>query len=237
MGVDSQTLPPFEHIIIDGSTNTGIKDFLSSTQNPPYRKWISEPDKGISDAFNKGINMATGEVIHLQNSGDTYFDRQVLHHVSEAFSRNPNATWLHGKYMQHRGDMWMIAGKPFERKKLYRGMRTIGHQSMFVKKSLYEKYGLFSLNKKIAMDFDFIVRIADEPFIFLPIPLIKFAPGGISNQQVKAGLDEVRASYFQHRGFDLRVILWGWRVLMLDKFTHTAMGKKLFEIKNRNKKK
>ena len=74
--VDDQHLKPFEHIIINGSTNSEIKNWYESSNHPSYRIIINELDGGISDAFNKGISKATGDVIHLLNSGDIYFDEK-----------------------------------------------------------------------------------------------------------------------------------------------------------------
>src|SRR5688572_12942089 len=72
LSVDEQTVLPYEHLIIDGSTNEEIVTWLIKSPQPSYRRWIHERDKGISDAFNKGIRNATGEVLHILNSGDKY---------------------------------------------------------------------------------------------------------------------------------------------------------------------
>ena len=234
--IDEQTLLPYEHWIIDGSTNDDIKVWLLNNPQPAYRHSIHESDKGISDAFNKGINRCSGDIIHIQNSGDYYYDKGVLELVSHHFQLHPDITWLHGRYAQYRGGIWMLAGLPFERGKLYRGMRTIGHPTVFVRRELYQKYGLFEIDKKIAMDYDFIVRIADEPFGFIHKPLVYFTPGGVSEQKIKAGLAEVRASYIKYIGKDFRLILWGWRIVLLNIFTRTAIGRWWFGRKNRKKK-
>ena len=76
--VNIQQQPPYEHFIIDGSTNSEIRDYLENTPQPTWRKWLCERDNGISDAFNKGIKLSTGEVVHLLNSGDIYYDDLVL---------------------------------------------------------------------------------------------------------------------------------------------------------------
>jgi glycosyltransferase involved in cell wall biosynthesis len=233
--VDAQSMPPFEHFIIDGSTDGRIKKLLETEPQPSYRKWICEPDRGISDAFNKGILNAQGDIIHLHNAGDYYYDNNVLREVAEAFWENPAAMWLHGKYAQHRGGMWVISGKPYERSKLYRGMRTIGHPTMFLHKELYDKHGLFRLDKKIAMDYDLLVRIADEPFIFLDRPIVYFTPGGVSDRKVGAAVKEALESYYDYKGFSVKAWLWGWRIRLLHKFTGTAVGNWVFQAKNKAK--
>ncbi|MCX6351448.1 MAG: glycosyltransferase family 2 protein [Bacteroidetes bacterium] len=222
--VDAQTESPFEHIIINGSTQKEIENFLAANTQPSYRKVINEPDKGISDAFNKGIAKANGEIIHLLNSGDYYADTDVLKHISDCFLSHPKIQWLHGKYLQYRGGDWAPSGKPFEVEKLYRGIRQTAHPTMFVRKELYAKYGNFNLNKKIAMDYDFLLRIREEPFYFTPKILVKFSPDGVSNQNIKAGLDEVAESYKSAFGFSLQQQLWFLRIRLLDALMKTSLG-------------
>src|ERR1035437_7179337 len=111
--IDSQSIKPYEHIIIDGSSKPDIKEYLSSIKHPPYRTWISERDQGISDAWNKGILRATGDIIHLQNSGDYYFDDTILKLVTDTFEKHPEIQWLHGKYAQYKGGTWVYSGLPF----------------------------------------------------------------------------------------------------------------------------
>jgi glycosyltransferase involved in cell wall biosynthesis len=228
--IDAQSVKPLEHLIINGSNKEDIKRWLSSSHQPSYRKWISEPDEGISDAFNKGISMSRGDIIHLQNSGDYYFNEQVLRSVAAAFAANSEAQWLHGEYMQYRGGRWVIAGKPFDPRLLYRGMRTTGHPTMFVRREMYEKHGKFSNERRIAMDYDFLVRIAYEPFIFLSEPLVVFTPGGVSNRRFDASLEEVRQIYESRYGFSLKARLWSVRTLLLHKLTETGPGKRLYAM-------
>jgi len=86
--VDHQTLPPFEHYIIDGSSNNEISEWLNKSPQPLYRKWICERDKGISDAFNKGIKLAAGSIIHLLNSADIYYSNSVIETIANYFIQN-----------------------------------------------------------------------------------------------------------------------------------------------------
>ena len=120
--VDQQTHLPFEHIVINGSTSSEISDWLENEPQPHYRRWISERDKGISDAFNKGIQHANGEMIHLLNAGDTYFNAQVLHTVFNKLSNNPQIAWVSGRIEMKRGGIWVHVGVPFDPKQLYKGI-------------------------------------------------------------------------------------------------------------------
>ena len=95
--VDEQKVKPFQHIIIDGSTNLEIKEYLQNCISPAYRESVSERDKGISDAFNKGVLKARGQIVVILNSGDRLYDDSILEIVSSTFSNQPGIKWLHGK--------------------------------------------------------------------------------------------------------------------------------------------
>jgi glycosyltransferase involved in cell wall biosynthesis len=234
--IDKQTLLPFEHIIIDGSTKSDIKDYLSSIKHPPYRSWISERDKGISDAWNKGIRKSTGDIIHLQNSGDYYYDNTILQRVTDIYENNPGINWSHGKYAQYKGGTWIYTGDPFEKSKLYRGFRTIGHPTMFVRREMYDRHGLFDVNLAICADFDFLCRISSEPFKFIDYPLVVFTPGGASNVLINTSMKEMEQVYTKYFGHSIRNKLWlRVRVPLLHYFTETGLGKFLFKLKNRSK--
>jgi glycosyltransferase involved in cell wall biosynthesis len=234
--LDRQTLLPFEHIIIDGSTKPDIKDYLSSIQHPAWRSWISEPDKGISDAWNKGIRKATGDIIHLQNSGDYYFDDTILQRVTEAYNQNPEIQWSHGKYAQFKGGTWIFTGHAFEKSRLFKGFSTTGHPTMFVRRQMYDKHGLFDLNLIICADYDFLCRISGEKFAFIDYPLVVFTPGGQSNILIRSSMKEMMQIYTKYFGYSLKNRLWlKIRVPMLHYFTETAIGKFLFRLKNKSR--
>ncbi|MEP7323857.1 MAG: glycosyltransferase, partial [Saprospiraceae bacterium] len=193
--IDSQTELPFEHWIIDGSTNSDINEYLNATPQPSYRYWLFERDQGISDAFNKGIQSSQGEIIQLLNSGDVLYDSSVLSVITQVFTTHPDITWCHGLINLFRGGHWVIIGKPFEPNKLYRGMRATFHPTMFVRKELFTSAGLFDLSLSIAMDYDLLIRIRKEPFHFVNIPIVSMDPGGISNSGYLDALKEIRKVY------------------------------------------
>lgn len=235
--VEMQDQSPFEHLIIDGSNNSEIKNWLEGNEQPTYRKWICERDKGIADAFNKGVQNATGTIINFLNSGDEFYDHLTLTLVQEAFDQDEKLQWLHGQFVFHRGGIWLHAGTPFSENQVYKGMRQVSHQSMYVKKQLFEQYGFFDLEKKVGMDYDFVVRIRKEKNTYLTHPLCKFAPDGVSYDNVWAGLKEVSASYQKYVGFSLKQRFWMIRSYLLFWFTQkTKLGQWLFQLKNKGKK-
>jgi glycosyltransferase involved in cell wall biosynthesis len=229
--VDFQVEKPYEHWIIDGSNNTYIQDFLATNPQPPYRKWLSEPDKGISDAFNKGVDRATGDIIVMLNSADSLDNETVLQTVRQAFEKDNHLQWLHAKYTLLRGGLFVLIGKPFDYEKLYRGMRSISHQTMYVKRQLHTKYGNYNLDLKIAMDYDFLCYISKEKNTFLQQPLARFAPGGISTNQYLNSLKEARSVYEKHFGYCFKLVLWQWRLKILYYLLNSPIGHTLYKIK------
>ena len=230
--IDEQTISPFEHLIINGSTNDSIEKYFESNKNISYRKILNERDKGIADAFNKGIEKSNGDVILLLNSGDLLYDKNAIKIVLEKFDADKNLMWLHGKYRYQRSGIWVTLGKPFEPKKLYRGMRSLSHQTMFVRKELYEKYGLYDNSFKIAMDFDFVARIRNEKFIFLNEILAVNIPGGISLEQYNLSLKEGSRVVKKYLGFSWKNKLWTFRLKTLKAIQNIPfLGKLLYKIK------
>jgi glycosyltransferase involved in cell wall biosynthesis len=229
--VDKQELKPHEHIIVDGSSTDTIRRYLNDVSQPAYRRWISEKDEGIADAFNKGVLMASGKILNMLNAGDTYFDKTVLQTVSTSFAGDENLRWLHGMVKLKRGGLWVTVGKPFDPSLLYRGMRSLSHQSMFVKRSLHDKYGLYDRQLKNAMDYDFVCRIANERFLFIPEPLVVFAPGGTTDVNYLQALREGRQVYEKHFGKGIKLSFWQARLKILHFLLKGPAGNFLYRLK------
>jgi glycosyltransferase involved in cell wall biosynthesis len=230
--VDEQTISPFEHLIINGSTNDAIEKYFEANDNILYRKVFNEKDNGIADAFNKGIEKSSGDVILLLNSGDLLYDQNVIQIVLEKFDADKNLMWLHGKYRYQRSGIWVTLGKPFEAKKLYRGMRSLSHQTMYVRKELYDKHGLYNNSFKIAMDFDFVARIRNEKFLFVDEILAVNVPGGISSEKYNLSLKEGSRVVKKYLGFSWKNKLWTLRLKMLKAIQNIPfLGKVLYKIK------
>jgi glycosyltransferase involved in cell wall biosynthesis len=230
--VDEQTISPFEHLIINGSTEDTIEKYFETKDNILYRKVFNEKDNGIADAFNKGIKKASGDVILLLNSGDLLYDQNVIKILLEKFDADKNLMWLHGKYRYQRSGIWVTLGKPFDPKKLYRGMRSLSHQTMYVRKELYDKYGLYDNSFKIAMDFDFVARIRNEKFLFVDEILAINVPGGISSEKYNLSLKEGSRVVKKYLGFSWKNKLWTLRLKTLKAIQNIPfLGKLLYRIK------
>jgi glycosyltransferase involved in cell wall biosynthesis len=231
--VDRQTVHPAEHWIINGSSEAGIADWLSQSPQPAYRKWINERDKGIADAFNKGIDKANGPITHLLNSGDTYASTDVLAAVTEIFEKNPAVQWISGNIQMMRAGSPVVVGKPFDKTKLYRGMRSVSHPTWFVKKQVYDRVGLYNGEYKIAMDYDLMCRLADEPYAYLDKVIAVFDDTGVSSTRYLDSLKENRKVYESHFGHSILLDLWQQRLKLLHYLLQTRFGKALFGLKKK----
>jgi glycosyltransferase involved in cell wall biosynthesis len=188
--ISTQSYSDIEYLVIDGASADGTLKLLNSL-NDKIDILISEADDGIYDAMNKGIGMASGDVIGILNSDDIYADELVLSDVAKLFENleidavyadlvyvEKNDTnkvkrkWISGKYTQ--GDFrkgWMPP-----------------HPTFFVRKSVYEKYGKFNLDFISAADYELMLRFIHKHEIkiaYLPRVIIKMRMGGQSNVTIK----------------------------------------------------
>lgn len=189
-----------EYWIIDGGSTDGTLDIVRSHESR-LAGWISEKDKGISDAFNKGIARATGALVGIINADDWYEPGAIAavheaHRLRLAAGRAPAI--LHGDMMLHS-----TAGATRNRPRLWGGAQGIGysvyfdmpvnHPTCFVPRKCYADVGGFNTDFKIAMDFDWILRAwrAGAEFEYLNRVLAHFQTGGVSTQHTRRALDEV----------------------------------------------
>lgn len=230
--VDQQSILPLEHIIINGSSNSEIKDWLYESPQPDYRKWVNERDKGISDAFNKGIQLARFPITHLLHAGDIYASNHVIEMATTYFSQHQNVQWISGNIQVIRGGASIIIGKPFDKNKLYRGMRSVAHPTWFVKKEVYQRVGYFKLHLKIGMDYDLMCRLKDESYGYINETIAIFDDSGISTNKYLDSLRENIHTYESYFGFSILCRIWQLRLRILHLLLRTNFGKWLFAIKN-----
>lgn len=188
--VVGQTYKNIEHIVIDGASTDGTVGVVQSYRNK-IDKFITEKDHGLYDAMNKGISLATGDIIGILNSDDIYFDKNVIENIVNTFrEKNTDSVFgdLHyvdknntNKVMRH----WKTSN--FKLGSFAKGWHP-PHPSFFVKKEVYEKYGLFDLQLSISADFDLMLRFLEKhqiSSVYLPKILVKMRTGGQSNNSIK----------------------------------------------------
>lgn len=198
----SQTYKDIEYWIIDGASKDDTVAIIKS-YSPKFNgrlHWISEVDKGIYDAMNKGIRHSTGDVIGLLNSDDWFTSNTVIERMVEAFTKDIDAVYgdINTYHVAPSGEgvHYHISGKLFRSFLVHFGVAP-AHPSFYVRKSIYEKYGLYDPHYKIAADFDLMARLCWKYRIrtkYVPIDFVTMQEGGAStkdNQAHKEGTKEI----------------------------------------------
>lgn len=186
--VASQTYPDIEHIIVDGGSTDGTLEIISNAKS--VANYISEPDSGIYDAMNKGIAMATGELIGTLNADDFYINSFVINQVAQVFNDNVDACYADLVYVQEVNTKKIVRywrSKPFQSGLFLKGWMP-AHPTFFVRKSVYQRYGMFKLNYRIAADVEMLFRLLEVKrinTIYLPKVIIKMRLGGTTNKNFK----------------------------------------------------
>lgn len=198
--VVNQTYIDFEYIIIDGGSTDGsvevIRDYADRIDY-----WVSEPDKGIYNAMNKGILKATGEYLNFMNSGDCFDALDVLQKLA---TRNYVADVITGRRLTIDKKPWLIdSGKDGISMSVFYN-RTIGHQSSFIKKQIFNKY-MYDENYKIVSDWKFFIQVLileNCSFQFVDLVIADIEIEGISHTNEKLGKmerEKVLSEFFPPR--------------------------------------
>lgn len=192
--VNEQSFQDFEYIIVDGSSTDGTLEIIKSHADE-ITKWISEPDDGISSAFNKGIDLARGEYIIFVNSDD-WLELNALEIAYNSLSLNKTDI-LYGQLKYWDGDE-LINVKSGNHRSLLNGLRgmTIPHPCCFVSRKLFSEIGNFNTSYTYAMDYQFFLRASkyEASFQKIDIPISNFSSGGMtSSGRLKGLLEERRA--------------------------------------------
>lgn len=191
----AQTWPAVEYIVVDGGSTDGTLDIVRRHERRIAR-WISEPDRGIYDAMNKGVQAATGEWIHLLNSDDVYADPGVLVRVAPRL--DPERTNYCDITRDFGGGRTQRQSFPFDRRKLMFSA-YLPHPGLIVHRAQYERVGLYDTRLKIAADHDMILRLlAAYPPNHIPEVLVRMRQDGASAQAPGIVLREFRDVSIRH---------------------------------------
>jgi glycosyltransferase involved in cell wall biosynthesis len=185
-----QTYTEIEYIIIDNCSNDGTLD-IAKSYSENVSRLVSEPDKGIFDALNKGIKLASGDIIGFLHADDFYASPTVIAQVVAQFqSSGADAVYGDLQYVGKNNPSKIIrnwvAGE-YSTKKILNGWMP-PHPTLFIKRECYKKYGYFNLNYKIAADYELILRFFAKNNIslsYLPKVLVKMRTGGTSNKGIR----------------------------------------------------
>tara|TARA_B100001059_G_scaffold233104_1_gene272374 strand:- start:348 stop:1127 length:780 start_codon:yes stop_codon:yes gene_type:complete len=180
-----------EYIIIDGNSTDGTVEIIKKYGNK-IDNFVSEKDNGLYDAMNKGINMATGDIVGFLNSDDLYVDRYVLSKVASEFNANHSldACYADLVYVDHGSTSKAI--RYWKSSKFTLGLFSKGwsppHPTFFVNRRVYKKFGNFNIQYHIASDIELMIRFLEVHKIdvsYIPQILVKMRYGGISNKNIK----------------------------------------------------
>jgi len=188
----SQSYQDFEHIIVDGLSSDNTLDVIHEFE-PRYNGKlcvVSEKDKGLYDAMNKGIRMSTGDVIGILNSDDFYTSDNILQHVASEISE-VDAVYGDIHYVDDSDLSKCVryySSKSFRRWKMRLGFMP-AHPSFYCRRAVYSRYGLFDTDFKVAADFEQLLRLifVNKIYIkYLPLDFVTMRTGGASTSGLQS---------------------------------------------------
>lgn len=194
--VKSQQYPHVEHLVVDGLSTDDTLQIVQQYAN--IAKIITEKDKGIYDAMNKGIGISSGEVIGILNSDDVYTDHKVLNEIAAIFEdENVDACYADLQYVSDLDSNKLVrswkSGSFRKRAFLFGWMPP--HPTLFLRRRVYEKVGNFNLALKSAADYELMLRVFvrnEFNIKYLPRVIVKMRTGGVSNVSLKNRLSANR---------------------------------------------
>lgn len=198
--VKTQTWPTVEHVVIDGGSTDGTLAILRA-ESGNIASLVSEPDGGLYDALNKGIRLATGDVVGFLHADDLFDAPDALARVAAAFE-DPEVGVVYGDlvYVRRENTAQVVrywrAG-PFVPGCLEKGWMP-PHPTFYVRRRIYEQWGMFDTRFRIAADYDNMLRILGRGRIksaYVPQVLVRMRVGGVSNRSLGNLLLKSREDY------------------------------------------
>jgi glycosyltransferase len=186
----SQTYGNIEYIIVDGASSDGTIEIVQS-YGDKITNFISEKDKGIYDGLNRGVSLATGDVVAFLHSDDIYASHTIIEEIAKVFEYDSSLDGVYGDLVYTpKNDINKVLrywkSKEYNNSLLKKGWMP-AHPTLFLKKDVYEKYGKFDLDFKIAADYDFMLRVLKNNIKveYIPKVMYKMRVGGESNKSIK----------------------------------------------------
>lgn len=196
--VQSQTYPDIEHVVVDGASTDGTRKMIESyAKRHKNVRWISEKDKGIYNALNKGIAMATGNVIGFLHSDDVLFSNRSIEQIAAAFEdKNIDVVYGDLQYCREGKIVRRWKSNAFHPCSLKYGWMP-PHPTVYVRKEVYKQVGEYDEWFRISADYDMMLRIftAGYKSKYIPEVLVCMEVGGASNKNTKARLSKTQEDY------------------------------------------
>ena len=196
--VQAQTYKDIEHVIVDGQSTDGTRKLIEAyAKEHANVRWISEKDDGIYNAINKGIAMATGDVIGLLHSDDTLYSTDSIEYIANAFAQT-DADVVYGDLQYRKGGKVVRHWKSntFNSRTLKYGWMP-PHPTVYVRREVYEQVGPYDDWFRISADYDMLLRIftAGYKTYYIPKVLVSMEIGGVSNRNTRARLSKTQEDY------------------------------------------
>jgi glycosyltransferase len=212
----AQDFHDIEYIIIDGGSTDGTKNIVQS-YGDKISRFVCEPDNGIYDAMNKGIRLASGDIVGILNSDDFYAYTDVIKDVVAAFKSDADIGIVYGDLLYVDAKDTNKTVRVWRSGEYKSGLFESGwhppHPSFFVRKSIYDKYGTFNTSFKIAADYELMLRLMHKRSVkaaYIPKVFVKMRTGGASNGSifgiVKANIECLNA--WKTNGFGIRPLIF-----------------------------
>ncbi|WP_310557768.1 glycosyltransferase family 2 protein [Flavobacterium sp.] len=187
----NQTYSDIEYVIIDGNSMDKTVSIIETYKNR-LGYFISERDQGLYDAMNKGIQAATGDVIGILNSDDLYQDSTVIADIVNQFNLDPDLEIVYGNLVYVKKDAVNQVVRNWKSKDYYSKFFDDGnvppHPSLFLKREVYQKVGLFDLEFKLAADYEFMFRVFKKHHFkskYINRLIVKMRLGGETNKSIR----------------------------------------------------
>lgn len=193
-----------EHIVVDGASQDGT---LAIVKQFPAIRWISEPDEGISDAFNKGWRMAKGEYVLYLNADDYLYDPLVLADVVNFINKNQHPEWIVGDVLVSENGEIRVPPRGYAPSCWSLMFRNrICHQSVFLKRQAFQKVGDFDTHFKLTMDYDLWQRLCSNGYklTYFPRIISIYSKEGLSSGEPPTFLREHREVVLRFRDTPLK---------------------------------
>ena len=190
--VAKQNYSDIEYIVVDGASTDNTLDLIANFEDT-VSHLISEPDKGLYDAMNKGIQAATGDVIAILNSDDIYESDTVISDVVSSFEANPDADMIFGDVVFVKPDQMDVIIRLYNAANFKAWKLRFGwmppHPATVIRKSAYDKTGLYSLGYKISADYEMFVRmllVNKLKIVRFDKVLVRMRAGGVSTAGIRS---------------------------------------------------
>ena len=196
--VNNQSFLNLEHIIVDGKSTDNTLEICKNFTH--ISKIISEPDRGVYDAFNKGLKLASGDIIGFLNADDIFNNNHALQKIADTFDKQTECVFANLDYINNKGiTVRKWRSNPYKKEAFKKGWMP-AHPTFYCRKAIYDQLGGYDNSYDIAGDFELMLRFLEKNNIrskFIDQTLVKMRVGGISNSgfasKIKIIKEEIRA--------------------------------------------